>query len=88
MVNCPSESATMTATDASPVTFTTVRIMSRILSTPRIKAIPALGTLTASKMITSMMIPAPGTAAVPMEASTAVKIIVSCAPIPSPIPRV
>ena len=35
-----------------------------------------------------MMIPAPGTAAVPMEASTAVKIIVSCAPIPSPIPRV
>ena len=88
MVSCPSESATITAMDASPVTFTTVRIISRILSTPRIKALPSLGTLPASQMLTSMMMPAPGTAAVPIEASTAVKIMVSCAPIPSPIPRV
>ena len=37
---------------ASPVTFVVVRIISRILSTPNIRAIPSLGTLIASKIMT------------------------------------
>ena len=45
--NCFSLLATETATAASPVTFTVVLIMSKILSTPRIRATPALGTPTA-----------------------------------------
>ena len=65
------------ATVASPVTFVAVLIISRILSTPRIRSIPSLGTLIASKIIISMMIPAPGTAAVPMDAKTAVATIVN-----------
>ncbi len=67
----------MTATVASPVTLIVVLIISRILSTPRMSAIPALGTPTASSIMTSITIPAPGTAAVPMEASTVVKTIVN-----------
>ena len=41
------------------------------------------GTPTASRMITNITIPAPGTAAVPMLASTVVRTIVNCAPISS-----
>ena len=67
-----SEEAIATATLASPVTFVTVLSMSKILSTPRIKANPTLGTPIASKIITSVIIPAPGTAAVPIDAKTAV----------------
>ncbi|SVC67500.1 uncharacterized protein METZ01_LOCUS320354, partial [marine metagenome] len=69
----PSDAAIVTAIVASPVTLTTVRNISRIRSTPSINAIPVLGTPIASKMITSMIIPAPGTAAVPIEARTAVR---------------
>mgnify|MGYP003305704569 CR=1 FL=1 len=61
---------------APPVTFVVVLIISNILSTPRIKANPTLGTPIASKIITSVIIPAPGTAAVPIEAKTAVNTIV------------
>ena len=83
-----SEAATTVATVASPVTLVTVRIMSRIRSTPRINAMPAVGTPIASRMITSMMMPAPGTAAVPIDASTAVNTMVSCAPMLRLIPSV
>src|SRR5690606_6088596 len=79
----PSLAATIVATVASPVMLVTVRHMSRMRSTPRMSAIPALGTPTASRMMTSMMMPAPGTAAVPMEASTAVSTMVAWAPRPS-----
>ena len=60
---------------ASPVSL--LFVISNILSTPRINAIPSLGTPTDSKIITNIIIP--GTAAVPIEAKTAVKIIVDCA---------
>ena len=69
----------ITLTVASPVTLTVVRTMSNILSTPRIMAIPSLGTPTDSKIITNITIPAPGTAAVPTEARTVVRTIVICA---------
>jgi Na+/H+-dicarboxylate symporter len=51
-----------TATAASPVTLTTVLAISRILSTPRIRATPALGTPIDSRIIISIMIPAAGVA--------------------------
>ena len=48
---------------------------------------PAAGTPMVSRMMISMMMPAPGTAAVPMEASTAVRTICSWAVMSSPRPR-
>ena len=49
---------------------------------------PALGTEIASKIMTSMITPAPGTAAVPIDANTAVRTIVNWAPKPRSIPIV
>ena len=74
----PSVVATTVATVASPVTLTTVRSMSKILSTPNIRARPSAGTLIAPNTITNITIPAPGTAAAPIDANVAVKTIVSC----------
>ena len=58
---------------ASPVMFRVVRPMSKILSTPAIRAMPSTGIPTALSTIESMIIPAPDTPAVPMEASVAVR---------------
>ncbi|MPN43155.1 hypothetical protein SDC9_190714 [bioreactor metagenome] len=54
-----------------------VLIMSRILSTPAIIAIPSIGKPTDCKTIPNIIIPAPGTPAVPIEANVAVNIIVN-----------
>ena len=62
--------------------------MSKIRSTPKMRAIPALGTPMASRIIISIIIPAPGTAAVPIDARTAVSTMVSCAPRVRSIPNV
>ena len=62
---------------ASPVMFTVVRPISKIRSTPATSAIPSTGSPTEVRTIASMTIPAPGTPAVPMEASVAVSTIVS-----------
>ena len=63
---------------ASPVTFTTVLNMSKILSTAKINAIPAGSIPTDDNTITNITIPAPGTAAAPIEARVAVSTIVNC----------
>ena len=68
------------ATAASPVTFTVVRIMSRMRSTPATKATPSTGRPTDCSTMASMIMPEPGTPAVPMEASTAVITMVNCWP--------
>ena len=54
---------------ASPVMFTVVRPMSKIRSIPATSAIPSTGRPTLCSTIASMIIPAPGTPAVPMDAS-------------------
>ena len=54
-------------TIASPVMF--LRIMSRILSTPKIRAIPSVGRPTCSKTMANMIRPTPGTPAVPILAN-------------------
>ena len=76
------------ATAASPVTLVAVRHMSRMRSTPKISAMPAGGTPIASSTMTSITMPALGTAAVPMDASSAVKTMVACAPRSSGMPSV
>ncbi len=75
----PSDRPTNAAHVRSPVTFTAVRIMSRIRSTPRISAMPACAWLPMPidcNTRISMMMPALGTPAVPMLASVAVSTIV------------
>ena len=49
---------------ASPVILTTVRPISKILSTPATRAIPSTGRPTEVRTMASMTIPAPGTPAV------------------------
>src|SRR5690606_25247029 len=71
----PSVLATTIVTAASPVIFTTVRHISRILSGANINAIPATGTPIASNTIISITTPAPGTPADPIDAKVAVKIM-------------
>ena len=68
--------ATTTAADASPTILTLVRIISKIRSIPAIKAIPSSGILTDVKTIANIIIPAPGTPAVPIEAKIVVKTTV------------
>lgn len=79
--NFPTDLATKMDTVASPVTFTTVRHISSGRSTAKIRAklmaILSEGKPLDSKTITNITIPAPGTAAEPIDASNAVKIIVS-----------
>ena len=62
-------------TVASPVTFTTVLHISRGLSTAKIKAKPISGIPAWERTIISITIPAPGTAAEPIEANVAVVTI-------------
>ena len=71
----PSEFATTHATAASPETFTEVLIMSRILSTAKIKPIASNGSPKELKMRANVTVPADGTAAAPMEATIARKTI-------------
>src|SRR5699024_2624353 len=75
--NSFSEPATTTAADASPTIFVAVLIISNTRSIPAISAIPSSGILTEVKTIASMTIPAPGTPAVPIEASTVVNTTVN-----------
>ena len=84
--NSPSVAATTTEQAASPVILIIVLIISSILSTPAIITIPSIGRPTACNTIPSIIIPAPGTPAVPIEANVAVKIIVSCAETGKSIP--
>ena len=79
--------STQVATAASPVTFTVVRIMSRMRSTPATRATPSTGRPTDCSTMASMIMPDPGTPAVPMEASTAVITMVSCWPIERSMPN-
>ena len=66
----------MRAQAASPVMFTVVLPISKILSIPATIAIPSIGRPTEDRTIASITIPAPGTPAVPMEARVAVKTMV------------
>ena len=75
--NSPSELAMIVDTAASPVTFTTVRHISRIRSTGKMIAIQAGFNPTLSRIKISMINPAPGTAADPIDASVAIETIVS-----------
>ena len=59
------------------MTLTTVLSISKIRSTANINAIPSGSIPTELKTITSITIPAPGTAAAPIEARVAVKTIVN-----------
>ena len=72
--NKPSDSATIHATAASPVTFTEVLNISRILSTARIMPMASSGKPNCWRIKTKVIVPAEGTAAAPMDATTA-KII-------------
>ena len=62
----------------SPVTFGTVRAMSRIRSTPRMSAIPSPGTPTIPSTITRSGIEPPGTPAVPIAVSTDIATTTAC----------
>ena len=73
---------------ASPVILTQVRPISRTRSIPATKAIPSTGSPTLSNTIASIIIPDPGTPAVPIEASTAVRIMIICCPIVRSIPKI
>lgn len=65
---------------ASPVMLSVVRPISKILSTPATRAIPSIGSPTLVRTIASITMPAPGTPAVPIEASVAVStIVIICA---------
>ena len=61
----------MHATAASPVTLTEVRNMSKILSTAKIIPMASSGKPNCCKIITKVIVPAEGTAAVPIEVTTA-----------------
>ena len=76
----PTDFATIIETAASPVTLTIVLHISNGLSTAIIKASPASGIPAWPRTITSITIPALGTAAAPIEARVAVTIIPNCAP--------
>ena len=52
----------------SPVTFTMVLIISNILSTESNNKIPTGGIPTVIRIVDNTIVPAPGTAGVPMEA--------------------
>ena len=65
----------MQATVASPEMFTAVLIISKTLSTARIIPIASKGRLNCWRIITNVIIPADGTAAVPIEVATANKTI-------------
>ena len=64
------------ATVASPVMLTAVRGISSIRSIPAIKAEPSRGRPRVVRIMVSMMKPAPGTPAVPIEARVPVRMIV------------
>ena len=65
---------------ASPVMFSVVRPMSKILSTPAMIAMPSTGRPTWVRTIASMIMPAPETPAVPTEARVAVRTIMAMSP--------
>lgn len=73
---------------ASPVMFTVVRPMSRIRSMPATRAMPSTGRPTVSSTMVSMIIPEPGTPAVPMEARVAVRMMVNCWAMVSSMPKI
>ncbi len=64
--------ATTAETHMSPVTFTEVRAMSRTASIPATSPMPSIGRPAEVRTMESMMSPAPGTPAVPIDASVAV----------------
>ena len=74
----PSDLAIIDETDASPVMFTTVLSMSRILSTGKMIAIHAGFKPTDCNTMIIIINPALGTAAAPMEAKVAVKTMANC----------
>ena len=76
----PSVTAIVVVTARSPVTFTAVRNISRRRSIPRMSATPVAGIPTAVSTMARVIIPAPGTPAAPMEATVALKTMVSWSP--------
>ena len=66
----PSDSATMHDTAASPVTLTEVLNISKILSTANMIPIASKGNPNCCKISTNVIVPAEGTAAAPIDATT------------------
>ena len=66
-----SEFATIQATAESPVTLTEVLIISKILSTAKIKPIASRGSPNELRISAKVIVPADGTAAAPIEATIA-----------------
>jgi len=56
----------------SPVTLAEVLLMSRIRSTPRMRAIPDAGIPTDSRIVARITIPTPGAEGAPIEAPTVI----------------
>ena len=77
LFNAPCCFATIVVHTASPVIFTAVRSISRILSIPMINAIPSVGSPTEVSTIDKVTSPTLGTPAVPMDAMVAVAITVN-----------
>ena len=61
--------------------------MSRIRSTPRMRAIPVSGTPAWVRTMVRVMMPALGTPAAPMDASVAVRTTISCCMTVSSMPN-
>ena len=69
----------------SPVTFTIVRVISKILSTPRSRMIPTAGTPAAMSIVESITMPVPGADGAPIDAARAVNAIKRIEVIPKSI---
>ncbi len=87
MSSSPSVLATQTAQTVSPVTFTAVRLISSIRSTPTTRAIPSRGMPIWFKTMVSVIMPMPGTPAAPIDARVAVRTTVSRSVRPRSIPK-
>lgn len=75
---------TTSAQDASPVMFRVVRPMSKMRSTPTTSAMPSTGSPAEVRIKASITTPAPGTPAVPTDASVAVNTMeIICAKVRS-----
>ena len=59
----------------SPATLTEVLDISKILSTPKTKAIPAAGIPTVARIVAKIIIPTPGAEGVPIDAPTVMATI-------------
>src|ERR1019366_4184753 len=77
----PSQRATTALARQFPTTFSEVRAISRIASTPSSTAIPSLGRLKVDTVPARMMSAARGTPATPLLVSIRVSIMANCSPV-------